>query len=98
MNYFFFMNLGIVQGKRPKSMPDILRTPDTVQISEILKRLRSGDTSLTEIGMNNYKDVEKVLVEVAEILKTNTTVRKLSMANTQMKPAIGLVRYLPNMI
>lgn len=81
---------GIVQGKRPKSMPDILRTPDTVQISEILKRLRSGDTSLTEIGMNNYKDVEKVLVEVAEILKTNTTVRKLSMANTQMKPAIGL--------
>ena len=48
--------------------------------------------------MNNYKDVEKVLVEVAEILKTNTTVRKLSMANTQMKPAIGLVRYLPNMI
>ena len=48
--------------------------------------------------MNNYKDVEKVLVEVAEILKTNTTVRKLSMANTQMKPAIGLVSYLPNMI
>ena len=73
-------------------MPDVLQTPDTVQISVILQRLRSGDPSLTEIAMNNYKDVDKVLIEVADLLKTNKSVRKLSIANTQIKSTICQVR------
>jgi hypothetical protein len=72
-------------------MPDMLQTPDTVQISEILKRLKQSDASLTEIAMNNYKDVEIVLIDIARLLKKNTHVKKLSVANTQMKPAICLV-------
>lgn len=81
---------GIVQGKRPKSMPDILQTSDTIQISEILSRLRKADESLKEIAMNNCKDVDEVLIEIAQLLKTNTSVRKLSVANTQMKSIICL--------
>ncbi|CAB4009229.1 tropomodulin-1 isoform X1 [Paramuricea clavata] len=81
---------GIVQGKRPKSMPDMLQTPDTIQISEILKRLKRSDPTLTEIAMNNYKDVESVLIDIARLLKKNTYVTKLSVANTQMKPAVCL--------
>lgn len=82
---------GIVEGKRPKSMPDMLQTPDTVQISEILRRLKRSDPTLTEIAMNNYKDIESVLIDIAGFLKKNTHVKKLSVANTQMKPAICLV-------
>ena len=81
---------GIVEGKRPKSMPDMLQTPDTVQISEILKRLKRNDPTLTEIAMNNYKDVESVLIDIARLLRENTYVKKLSVANTQMKPAVCL--------
>ena len=73
-------------------MPDMLQTPDTVQISEILRRLKKSDPTLTEIAMNNYKDVDSVLVEIAILLKRNNYVKKLSVANTQMKPAICLVR------
>ncbi|XP_028399322.1 tropomodulin-2-like [Dendronephthya gigantea] len=81
---------GVVEGKRPKSMPDMLQTPDTVQISEILKRLKKTDPTLTEIAMNNYKDVESVLIDIARFLRKNTHVKKLSVANTQMKPAVCL--------
>ncbi len=73
-------------------MPDMLQTPDTVQISEILKRLKKSDPTLTAIAMNNYKDVESVLIDIARLLKKNIHVKKLSVANTQMKPAVCLVR------
>lgn len=69
----------------------MLQTPDTIQISEILKRLKRSDPTLTEIAMNNYKDVESVLIDIARLLKKNTYVTKLSVANTQMKPAVCLV-------
>ena len=86
-----FSHIGIVQGKSPKYKPEALETPDAVQIYEIVQRLRDGDPTLTEIAMNNTNDIDGVLIEVAELLKTNTTVRKLLVANTQMKPAICLV-------
>lgn len=76
----------------------MLQTPDTVQISEILKRLKRKDPTLTEVSMNNYKDVDSVLIEIAGLLKTNTHVTKISVANTQMKPAVCLVRLHDNCV
>ncbi|XP_046857678.1 tropomodulin-2-like isoform X2 [Xenia sp. Carnegie-2017] len=79
---------GIIQGKKPKSIPDMLQTPDHVQITVILRKLKCNDPTLTEIAMNNYKDVDNVLVEVAKMLRENKYVKKLAVANTQMKPSV----------
>lgn len=52
-------------------------------------KLKSYDPSLTELNLNNHKEVtEDILMAVAENLMDNQHLKTLYLANTQMTDAV----------
>lgn len=72
---------------------------DTKAVNELdlpdaLSKLKEGDASLEELNLNNHPDMtEDILVEVVDNLKNNTSLKKLHLANTQMKDHLALVSF-----
>ncbi|ESO03969.1 hypothetical protein HELRODRAFT_111897 [Helobdella robusta] len=58
--------------------------PNEVDIEDVIKKLEDNDKKLTELNLNNVKDLTiPDLVEVVAALKNNTHLTTLSMANTR---------------
>jgi hypothetical protein len=62
-----------------------------VDVSGLFRRLKEFDNTLTEITLNNMKEVDDVLVAVADFLSKMDCVTRISVANTRMSNSIGLV-------
>lgn len=62
-----------------------------VDVSGLFRRLKEFDQTLTEIILNNMKEVDDVLIAVADFLARMDCVTKISVANTKMNNSIGLV-------
>ena len=60
-------------------------------MSGMFRRLKEFDQTLTEIILNNMKEVDDVLIAVADFLARMDCVTKVSVANTRMNNNIGLV-------
>ena len=60
-------------------------------MSGMFRRLKEFDQTLTEIILNNMKEVDDVLIAVADFLARMDCVTKISVANTRMNNNIGLV-------
>ena len=60
-------------------------------MSGLFRRLKEFDNTLTEITLNNMKELDDVLIAVADFLAKMDCVTKISVANTRMNNNIGLV-------
>ncbi len=60
-------------------------------MSGLFRRLKEFDNTLTEIMLNNMKELDDVLIAVADFLAKMDCVTKISVANTRMNNSIGLV-------
>ena len=63
-----------------------------IDVSGLFRRLKEFDKTLTEITLNNMKEVDDVLMAVADFLAKMDCVTRISVANTRMNNTIGLVR------
>ncbi|XP_028402295.1 tropomodulin-1-like isoform X2 [Dendronephthya gigantea] len=61
-----------------------------VDVTGLFRRLKDFDKTLTEIMLNNMKEVDDVLVAIAEFLARMDCVTRISVANTKMSNNIGL--------
>lgn len=61
-----------------------------LDVSGLFRRLKEFDNTLTEITLNNMKEVDDVLMAVADFLARMDCVTKISVANTKMNNTIGL--------
>jgi len=75
---------GITKATKTKTYTDINAIND-LDLDAALQKLQDSDISLTELNVNNHKDmnVEKLMV-IANTLKANKTLKTLLMANTIM--------------
>ena len=61
-------------------------------MEEALAKLKAGDETLEELNLNNHQEVtEDILMDIVEHLKNNTSLKRLLLANTQMKDHVGEV-------
>ncbi|KAM4600667.1 tropomodulin-4 isoform 1-T4 [Polymixia lowei] len=64
--------------------------PNTTNVEEVLERIHSNDSSLTEVNLNNIKDVPiPTLKEVFEAMKGNSHVESLSIAATRSNDPVA---------
>ncbi|GAA27593.2 Tropomodulin [Clonorchis sinensis] len=74
---------GVAKGDRPKPIPD--EPPNTTDVEESITRLGKNDPELTDLNLNNIKNMSaEVVKRLSEALKTNTKLRKLKMASTAL--------------
>lgn len=72
---------GVAKCENFKTVPD--EPPNTVNPDEVLKKMIDNDKTLDEVNLNNIKNIPlSTLKAIGEALKTNTTVVKMSIANT----------------
>ena len=98
---FFFFSLfsytnitGITQATKVKQYTDT-KAVNELDLQEAMSKLRAGDTTLEELNLNNHPDMtEDILVEIVDLLKNNTSVKKLLLANTQLKDHLALVCFV----
>ena len=75
--------LGIVKAAKIKK-PD-LTAVNELDLGKALDQLKSNDAKLTNLNLNNHREVTtEVLEDVAKALKNNTNLKHLQLANTQM--------------
>jgi len=75
--------LGIVKAAKIKK-PD-LTAVNELDLQKALDQLKSNDPKLTNLNLNNHREVTtEVLEDVAKALKNNTNLKHLQLANTQM--------------
>ena len=90
--------LGITKATKTKQFTDI-NAINELNLDAALNRLTSFDETLTELNLNNHKDitVEKLII-VANNLKTNKYLKTLYLANTQMTDSVCKVYVLLHVI
>ena len=72
---------GVAKCENFKTVPD--EPPNTANPDEVLQKMKDNDKSLTEVNLNNIKNIPlSTLRAIGEALSTNTTVESLSIANT----------------
>lgn len=77
------MILGIVKAAKIKK-PD-LTAVNELDLEKALDQLKSNSAKLTNLNLNNHREVtSEVLEDVAKALKSNTNLKHLQLANTQM--------------
>ncbi|KAK7886552.1 hypothetical protein WMY93_026173 [Mugilogobius chulae] len=81
----------VVKGDPFKIFPD--EPPNTTNVEETLERIISNDSSLTEVNLNNIKDIPiPTLKEIFEAMKENSHVESLSIAATRSNDPVAHVR------
>jgi hypothetical protein len=67
-----------------------------LDLADALEKLKANDAELTDLNINNHKDIDKLnaLDTIIECLPTNTHLKVLRMANTQMHDRHVKVRIL----
>ncbi|XP_072316112.1 tropomodulin-4 [Eucyclogobius newberryi] len=78
----------VVKADPFKIFPD--EPPNTTNVEETLERIISNDSSLTEVNLNNIKDIPiPTLREVFEAMKENSHVESLSIAATRSNDPVA---------
>uniref|UniRef100_A0A667YNA1 Tropomodulin 4 (muscle) n=1 Tax=Myripristis murdjan TaxID=586833 RepID=A0A667YNA1_9TELE len=71
-----------------KVFPD--EPPNTTNVEETLERIHNNDSSLTEVNLNNIKDIPiPTLKEIFEAMKGNSHVESLSIAATRSNDPVA---------
>lgn len=75
--------LGIVKAAKIKKVD--LTAVNELELEKAMDQLKSNDPKLTNLNLNNHREVTtEVLEDVAKALKSNTNLKHLHLANTQM--------------
>ena len=71
--------------------PD-LTAVNELNVSKAMDQLKNNDPKLTTLNLNNHPEATaKVLQDIAEALLTNTNLKHVHLANTQMTDRIAKV-------
>jgi len=64
--------------------------PNPTDVEDTLEKVKNNDAELTEVNMNNIKNVPiHILLDYCEALKTNTHVKSWSIANTRSNDKVA---------
>ena len=77
-----------------QGVSDYYQELQQVDVSALFRRLKNYDKDLVEITLNNMKEVDDVLLAVADFLEKMDCVKRISVANTKMNNHIGMVSCL----
>ncbi|KAM6967992.1 tropomodulin-4 isoform 1-T1 [Aplochiton taeniatus] len=78
----------VVKADPFKIFPD--EAPNSTNVEETLDRILSNDTGLTDVNLNNIKDIPiPTLKEIMEAMKGNTCVETLSIAATRSNDPVA---------
>lgn len=74
-----------VKGSKQKK-DSSLYAVNELDLAVALEKLKSNDPNLTSLNVNNHKDIHKLnaIEAIIECIPSNTNLKALSMANTQM--------------
>ena len=65
-----------------------------LDLQDALSKLREGDVTLEELNLNNHPDMtDEILTEIVELMKNNTSVKRMLLANTQLKEHHAMVSF-----
>ena len=85
--------LGIVKAAKIKK-PD-LTAVNELDLEKAMGQLKRNDAKLTNLNLNNHRDVNtEILEDVAKALKSNTNLKHLHLANTQMTDKTAKVMFV----
>nr|XP_046248289.1 tropomodulin-2 [Scatophagus argus]XP_046248297.1 tropomodulin-2 [Scatophagus argus]XP_046248306.1 tropomodulin-2 [Scatophagus argus] len=77
--------------KGEKMNPVFDEPPNPTNVEETLQRIKSNDSSLTEVNLNNIKNIPiPTLKELAKAMEKNTHVKKFSMAATRSNDPVAV--------
>ncbi|KAG8001268.1 Tropomodulin-3 [Nibea albiflora] len=77
--------------KGEKMNPVFDEPPNPTNVEETLQRIKSNDASLTEVNLNNIKNIPiPTLKELAKAMEKNTQVKKFSLAATRSNDPIAV--------
>ncbi|XP_056268068.1 tropomodulin-2 isoform X2 [Pseudoliparis swirei] len=78
--------------KGEKMNPVFDEPPNPTNVEDTLQRIKSNDGSLTEVNLNNIKNIPiPALKDFAKAMEKNTTVKKFSLAATRSNDPIAVV-------
>ncbi|KAM9817059.1 tropomodulin-2 [Neosynchiropus ocellatus] len=78
--------------KGEKMNPVFDEPPNPTNVEETLQRIKSNDSSLTEVNLNNIKNIPiPTLKDFAKAMERNTHVKKFSLAATRSNDPIAVV-------
>lgn len=81
---------GLVKATKIKK-PD-LTAVNELNLSKAMDQLKNNDPKLTSLNLNNHPEATvEVLQDIAEALLTNTNLKHVHLANTQMTDRIAKV-------
>ena len=80
-----FEFLEFVTGTKQKK-DNSLYAVNELDLADALEKLKANDASLTDLNINNHKDINELnaLKAIIECIPSNTHLKVLCMANTQM--------------
>lgn len=79
----------VVKGEKMNPVFD--EPPNPTNVEETLQRIKSNDASLTEVNLNNIKNIPiPTLKDLAKALENNSTVKKFSLAATRSNDPIAV--------
>ncbi|XP_051952927.1 tropomodulin-2-like [Xyrauchen texanus] len=79
----------VIKGETVKPVFD--EPPNPTNVEETLQRIKSNDSSLTEVNLNNIKNIPiPTLKELAKAMERNTHVKKFSMAATRSNDPVAV--------
>ncbi|KAG5842741.1 hypothetical protein ANANG_G00180940 [Anguilla anguilla] len=79
----------VVKPDTYKTYPD--EPPNPTNVEETLERIQGDDSSLTEVNLNNIKDIPiRTLKEIFHAMATNTRVTSLSIAATRSNDPVAM--------
>ncbi|XP_072574067.1 tropomodulin-2 isoform X2 [Paramormyrops kingsleyae] len=79
----------VVKGEKVKPIFD--EPPNPTNVEETLQKIRSNDASLTEVNLNNIKNVPiPTLKDFAKAMEKNTHVKKFSLAATRSNDPVAV--------
>lgn len=77
--------------KGEKMNPVFDEPPNPTNVEETLQRVKSNDSSLTEVNLNNIKNIPiPTLKDLAKAMEKNTHVKKFSMAATRSNDPVAV--------
>ncbi|KAL4660711.1 tropomodulin-2-like [Arapaima gigas] len=79
----------VIKGERVKPVFD--EPPNSTNVEETLQKVKSNDATLTEVNLNNIKNIPiPTLKEFAKAMEKNTHVKNFSMAATRSNDPIAM--------
>ena len=88
---FWLYSAAATQYQPSKGVADHYEELQQVDVSALFRQLKNFDKELSEITLNNMKEVDDVLMAVADFVEKMDCVKRISVANTKMSNQIGMV-------